>query len=489
MHAPHARSGFLQNFPGYAQIARFATELVYPSRNPLALEQKTHPETRPKTRRDSYGEMPAAHGEMPAAYGEMPAAHGEMPAAACRRAPTGAARSFLVAVLATVVSAGSPGCADDAATFAPYEGSAYPNRRPTFEQDGRLLGYVANSRSDAISVIDLDGMTNLGNVPVGRDPVDIDGPRHIALDDDAGVAYVALSYPLDKPGAHDALDGVVAERPGYLLALDLADLKPIGDQRLGANLEDLVLSSDRNVLVASHYDALRSRRETELEDRRTTVDFVHPAAGLLDQSAQIRRLKVCVTPSTIVSRSDGTRAYVACTGEDSIAVLNTEDSNDTSVIARVPAGPLAVNQPYGLVANPTEERLAVSNKVARMVVVLSMTDEPEQLTSIQLTGVPQFVGWISDTEFIVPAQDTIEYNFAVLVDTESASIVREATYPREVCGAPREVRKSTDGRVFMLCEESGYNAAALVQLDPTTLEVLGRVDLGFAPDRLTFREP
>src|SRR4051812_38341383 len=106
------------------------------------------------------------------------------------------------------------GCADGQATDPNAFGDAYPNRRPSFEPDGRVLGYVANRQSDTVSVLDLDAVTELGAVPVGRDPVDVDGPRHVLVDGEAGALYLVLSYPVVADSPH-ALANSGGERAGY----------------------------------------------------------------------------------------------------------------------------------------------------------------------------------------------------------------------------------------------------------------------------------
>src|SRR6187431_2505410 len=110
-------------------------------------------------------------------------------------------------------------------------GEAYPNRGPTFEARGRRLGYVANRNSDTVSVLDLDAMSLLGSVPVGRGPVDIDGPRHVVLDSANGLAYVALYYPFASESVH-ALTHGATQRSGYVQALNLLDLSIAGELRV-----------------------------------------------------------------------------------------------------------------------------------------------------------------------------------------------------------------------------------------------------------------
>src|SRR3954468_19471090 len=104
---------------------------------------------------------------------------------------------------------------------------AYPNRRANFASAGCTLGYVANRESDSVSVLDLDSFDELGQVPVGRDLVDSDGPRHVVVDAEAQELYLVLSYPDSIQSPHAAANSS-GPRSGYLVALALDDLRPLG---------------------------------------------------------------------------------------------------------------------------------------------------------------------------------------------------------------------------------------------------------------------
>src|SRR5690242_8868052 len=66
--------------------------------------------------------------------------------------------------------------------YGAYEGEAYPDRRPKIEVPEGGMGVVTDSRSDTISLISLATGERFGVLPVGRDPVTIDGPHHAAID-------------------------------------------------------------------------------------------------------------------------------------------------------------------------------------------------------------------------------------------------------------------------------------------------------------------
>ncbi len=125
-------------------------------------------------------------------------------------------------------------------------------------------------------MLDLDAMTLLGTVPVGRDPVDIDGPRHVVLDEANELAYVVLSYPFSDPSPHAAAQGA-QQRFGYVEALQLSDLSVAGDLRVDPNADEIAFSSPNGLLSVSHYDTTLAL-QSDVDQRRANVILVDEAA-------------------------------------------------------------------------------------------------------------------------------------------------------------------------------------------------------------------
>ncbi len=373
------------------------------------------------------------------------------------------------------------GCGNQANSTA--DPDAYPNRREKFESSGHVLGYVANRESDTVSVLDLDALTELGEVPVGRDPVDIDGPRHVQLDADAKTAYVVLSYPLLADSPHAIANGG-GPRDGYVLALALDDLRPLGEVRVAALANDVALSDDHAALAVAHYDTvLALTNTTDIDARRATLAFIQPASGVARGTADVTSLKTCVAPATVVYGADGTRAFVACTGEDALGVVDTVNRQ---VLSRVPAGSSPANKPYALTRNPAGTRLAVSNQVSQRVVVFDTEDTPAQQATALVPGVPFYAAWLDDDQLLVPVQGP---SGAVLVDATSGAVLASAMYADADCNNPSDARVLTDGRLFLTCEGDHYTSGSVVELDPTTLAIQGKIGVGIYPDRLAVLEP
>ena len=381
---------------------------------------------------------------------------------------------LLVAAATAVGCSGSANGGDDH--------DAFPNRRPVFESAGRRLGYVANRNSDTVSVLDLDSMTLLGSVPVGRDPVDIDGPRHVVLDPDHGLAYLALSYPFANASTHALAEGAT-QRSGYVQALNLADLSIAGDLRMDPSAAEVAFSAATGRLAVSHADVFRAL-QGDFDTRRANVAFVEPASAIAKGAVHASRLPVCAVPSAMGFDGDGSRVFVACTGEDSIAVV---DSKSDTVLSRVPAGAAAVNKPYALVVDASHDRLLVSNQVAFAVSVFDLSDSPNLLTTLaRSAGVPMFATLLSDTLLAVPFQAP---SGAALYDITTGEQLLELQYSDADCTNPSEFSLIGDFRLFLVCEGDHYRPGAVVEVSPETLAITASVSVELYPERMTILEP
>jgi DNA-binding beta-propeller fold protein YncE len=380
-------------------------------------------------------------------------------------------------------------CADPEPGVEPYDGPpAYPNLRASFSAEGRRLAYVSNSLSDTISVLDLDPFELLSEVPVGRNPVDVDGPHHLAIDREAGLLYVALAYPaLGAPGPH-AGHGL-SEQFGYAARLALDDLRSLGDARVEASPGDLALSPSGERLVVSHYDLLRAAGETLLEDRRASLVWFDPADQIGSEATVSSRLTVCIAPHAMAFASDEDRVFVACAGEDSIAVV---DLVEERVEAMVPVAPaigrpgVPVHQPYAFASDASAERLAVSNIYSKTLALFSIEDLPERLWVTQLLGAPYFAAWLDDARIVVPIQAP---SGVAILDAETGELVGESSFAPEHCLNPHEAVVSSEGRLFFVCEGDRIAPGSVLELDPESLEIVRRLEVGVYPDRLLLLAP
>ena len=87
----------------------------------------------------------------------------------------------------------------------------------------------------------------------------------------------------------------------------------------------------------------------------------------------------------------------------------------------------------------------------------------------------------SEAEFIVALQRP---NGAARLSAADGALLAEASYSSAECENPSEPQILPDGRLFLVCEGDHYARGALVQLDPATLAIVQRVELGLYPERM-----
>lgn len=342
---------------------------------------------------------------------------------------------------------------------------------------------MANQYSDTVSILDLGTLTVVGEVPVGINPVEIDGPRQITLDAARGVAYVLLSYPLSVVGAHAVAHG--AQPPfGYVRELSLRNLASLGELSVDRRAAGMTLSNDRGLLAIAHFDQDLALLSTDLDGRRANLILIGPAWGLETGSADKRKGTVCVAPLGVVFGKDQTRAYVACTGEDSLAVVDTATS---MVLTRVPAGDGPVNKPTAISVDPTGSTVLLSNQLTSQVVAFAADDNATEIgSSSELPGIPGPVAFLSATEWLVPLQSP---NGAVRVDAATGEVLARKSYRDDECLNPHAATVAGDGRVFLVCEGDHYSPGSVVQIDAGTLDVQRKVNVGLFPDQLAILAP
>ncbi|WP_437893253.1 YncE family protein [Sorangium sp. So ce124] len=375
--------------------------------------------------------------------------------------------------------------------YSAYEGDAYPDRLPEITIPEGGMGVVSDSLSDTISLISLATGERFGVHPVGRDPVTIDGPHHVAVDAEGGALYVALSYP-DVAGAigPHAVHGGSAVA-GYVQKLALDDLRILGQVRVEANPGDIVISEDGRRVVVSHFDLKRVLDNPgDVEAARSSLAVIDPEEVVLSGSSDPVFIPVCMAAHGVaLSRPDGARAYVACYGEDVLAIVDLTDPS--AEVKRVPVGstsnpsPHASNYgPYAAVMSPDGKTIAVSSTESRDVRFFDVASETfDDSRKILTIGAPYFAAWTPDGSAIyVPTQvpDTI---VRIGVTPEDNEVVTRNI--AEECMRPHLAQLDEEHGLFLVCEgDRSTTPGKVLRLDPETLETLSDTEVGLYPDGL-----
>lgn len=414
-----------------------------------------------------------------------------------KRAPRGG--SWGLSILAgTVVAVTSFGCSREspAPVYEAYVGPpVYPERRAPLPSVSGELALVSNAGSDTLSAIDVTLGAVIATVPVGRDPVDLDSPHHVALDRARGFAYVALSYPPVNASGPHASHGV-STRPGVVQKLRLSDLRVVGEVRVDANPGDIVLSDDGRRLVVTHFDLPRATAANGTpESRRATLAWIDPEQILASGSPEPTKITVCPAPHGIaLSRPSGDLAYVACYGDDSVSIVDLRAP--TAPPVRVPLGAAAqsapsppVYGPYSAALSPPGTELLVANLESKDVRVVDVSPQnPASMTGrvFATQGAPYFPVWSPDaTELFVPTQ--VPDGVRVL-DARTGAVKRQRAFEPTECARPHEAVLTADPTsLWIVCEGDRVKPSVVLSLDRETLQTKRSLPVGVYPDRMVVR--
>jgi YVTN family beta-propeller protein len=388
-------------------------------------------------------------------------------------------------LLAVFVHCSSP---EPQVQYAPYGGPpAFPDRRAPLALPAGALAFVSNSGDDTVSVIDLANDSVIATRPVGRNPIDLDGPHHLAVDRARGILYTALSYPaLPNTVSGPHAEHGYAQRQGVLQVLSLSNLAPLSTLTLDISPGDVVRSPDGKRLVISHFDLKRAVDSTLTSAaRQSTLLYANllPAAPYL---SEITRMPLCAAAHGMTfAPDDAATVYVACYGDDSIARYTLGDP--PSSIARISVGPNAtpgavVYGPYALAVNAAGTQLVAAQTVSADLRFFTLPALTAMSTPVRLRGPAYFPVFSRDGRaLIVPTQGPAAL---ARIDAESRSIVAERVFATAECEAPHEAVLSADeSKLYVVCEGDHIRKSHILVVDPLTLDTRAKISVGVYPDR------
>ena len=369
----------------------------------------------------------------------------------------------------------------------PYTGDPYPDRVEDIAYPVGPTALVTDSYSDTVSVVDLASGTRVDARPVGRNPVDLDGPHHLALDTAHGFAYIALSYPkIGGTGPHATHGSSLSY--GYVQKLALADLSVLGQVRVDPNPGDIMISEDGKRVVTSHFDLQRAvENADDYEKAKATIAVVDPTTLELEGSPAPTLITTCVAPHGMqLGKPSASTIYVACYGEDRIAIVDADAPSSPPELIDVGAGVSGFGSPiygpYSLRLNADESLLVVSNTASKDVRFFDTTTKTFDTEATIITlGAPFFVDFSADeNKLYIPTQQP---DALLVVDLTGVEETVTRSFTDDECKLPHAVEE-LDGNVVIVCEGDHEAPGNVLVLD-ADLEVLSNTPVGVYPDSLT----
>jgi YVTN family beta-propeller protein len=384
--------------------------------------------------------------------------------------------------LAAVVAAGAA-CSQSDATieYEPYSGpAAYPDKRPKLPKPKGTFAFTSDNGSDTVTVLDVPSNEVVAQVPVGRDPVNLDGPHHLAVDA-AGFVYVALSYPMPTtlPGPHAAHSASI--RPGYVLKLAPDDLRAVGQLQIDPNPGEIVLSPDGTKLVVTHFDLVRAfDPNLKPDDQRATLVVIDPSKLAMVGSPPPISVRVCRAPHGASISPDSRTAYVACYADNEIAIVDLAASPPAVSLVAVGS-----KGPYSAVLSPSGKVVAVGSTDSKDTKLLDTQARAMKPLAIVTQGAPYFAAWSADdAKLWIPTQAP---DALVLADAATGAVQRQRAFDAATCAKPHEAVMARDGAtLYLVCEGDHVAPGVVLALDPATLDTKSTMKVGVYPDRIAF---
>lgn len=357
---------------------------------------------------------------------------------------------------------------------------------------GRIV--ITNSLDDTVSLLDVDSMGSpdwgeLARVPVGLNPVELEGPHHAAFSPRGDYYYVGLSYFVPGAGSGPHGNHGSGTADGYALKLDARDNRLVGSVRVDRNPGDLILSADGRTLYQTHFDLLKIQdaAKSGITDERK----MDARLAILDADTMRRKAMVslCPAPHAVRLSPDEKRAYAACIS-DEVAVVQLDTPTPT-VIARVKmpgAGTVLApkHEPYALTISPTDGTLWVSSLKSHTVHHLnpeSLTVRPER-SIYGLRGAPMFGAVSADGKTLYLPYQAVDA--VAVIDTATSAIRGEIYLSEAGCLNVHQVELMPEGRhALAVCEGDHLGPGTLHVLDlqaGAVGEVVKTVKVGIYPD-------
>lgn len=370
-----------------------------------------------------------------------------------------------------------------------------PGALPPVGAAGHVL--ITNSMDDTLSLLDLDAMDSpnwgeLARIPVGLNPVELEGPHHTTVSPDGASYFVGISnyVPGSGSGPHGTHGAGTAD--GYCLKMDARTHTLIGSVRVDRNPGDVILSQDGRTLYQTHFDLLKI---ADVARRGGSEQEMNARLAIIDAQTMARKemVEVCPAPHAVRLAPDGRRAYIAC-WSDEVAIVELEQGNQVTRVKVAPSAGTAVSprhEPYALTMSPTGG-VWVSSLRSRSVQYLDPTTlSMDPSRTVFLSGAPMFGDVSADGRILYMPYQGIDA--LALIDTANPTAVPpEIPLSPSGCINVHQVELTPDERhALVVCEGDHVAPGTFHVVELAQRKVVKTVQVGIYPDSVSLlrRQP
>jgi DNA-binding beta-propeller fold protein YncE len=381
-------------------------------------------------------------------------------------------------------------------TFPPGGGMLPDPTVPPYTHQARFA--ITDNRSDTLSFVTADQTMPqlLGTAVVGDNPVELEGPHHLAASPDGKYIYYNLSNYVPGTGSGPHGSHGTGNVPGSLVKLDARTMENVGEAIVDKSPGDVILSTDGKLAYVTHYDLLKYT--AAISTPGGTEEMAYSTLAIVDTVSMARKslIPLCVTAHGEGLSADGKTLYATCAQTDQVAVVDVSDPAHPKVTARVPVGPAAAKfgappaySPYALTVSPTDGTAWVCNNSSGDVRVFDpATMQMDPSKTVFVGGVAMFGIFTKDGKtFFVPHQGD---DAITAIDTATLATTARPV-PHEACLNAHMLQWNPDQTGMVLVCEGDHvlQAGTAVWLTPNPLVVTGYVTIGLFPDGAAWLPP
>ncbi len=360
---------------------------------------------------------------------------------------------------------------------------------------GSLSGKIVttNFGDDTLSVVDPQAPSAARRLPVGFNPVELEGPHHVSVDPRGRFLLVNLSFAVAGSGSGPHGVHGLGDQPGYVVKIDAATGQEAGRVRVDANPGDNTLSLDGKTLFVTHYDEIRWRRQ-QADSNLVLID--------VEQMVVIKKRPLCPAAHGVRLTADGATLYATC-GPDEIAAVAVNDPELPVRRFKVPGGiggAACQRCPYALAVAPDATVWVSSlgpNSGSNGRGSVDVFDPEldggafDPMRRVTLQGRPVFAAFVDGAEgyqVLIPEQagpgDAIQV-YSAGGRGEAPQRISTLPLERSQCLNAHMLLVEPDGqRAQLVCEGDHRGAGSFLWLDLMGQSVRGSVPIGVFPDGL-----